>query len=284
MRARWLKPEFFTDKKIAALGPIPALVYQALWCMADDGGTAQCDPDTIKAQMFYRWSAVGVPEITEAVRHLSGTSRIVVFQVGDDTFATIEAWDKHQKVHKPSSFRYPDISQGVICRVPEWCGTSAAPLPASPPPRHLDSYTPRHQDTKTPTGVAGQAQEPDYHAEFAALRAVYPKREGAQGWPVAEERYIAHRKRGVEFAGIERGVLAYADLMDKKVAGGNGTGSDKVCQAQTFFGPQRRWEEQYTAAQQPAENARHAAADEKYYAELMAEKALNGYANFGGTR
>ena len=44
MRARWLKPEFFTDKKIGQLDPVTALVYQALWCWADDGGTAQADP------------------------------------------------------------------------------------------------------------------------------------------------------------------------------------------------------------------------------------------------
>lgn len=146
MRARWLKPEFFTDKKVAEFGPITALVFQALWCMADDGGTAPCDPDTVKAQMFYRWSAVGVPEITGALRHLSGVGRIVRYTVGDDTFAKIARWSKHQQVHKPSKFRHPSLAQGVALPVPDKCGTSAgdsaAPLPASPPPRHLDSQTP----------------------------------------------------------------------------------------------------------------------------------------------
>jgi hypothetical protein len=142
MRARWLKPEFFTDKKIAAMGPIVALVYQALWCMADDSGTVPCDADTVKAQMFYRWSAVGVPEISEALHALAGAGRIVRYQVGDDVFATIPKWTEHQQVHKPSKFRHPAMSQGVALPVPGECGTSAAPLPASPPPRHLDTKTP----------------------------------------------------------------------------------------------------------------------------------------------
>jgi hypothetical protein len=108
MRARWLKPEFFADKKIAQLGPVAALVYEALWCMADDGGTAPCDADTVKAQMFYRWSAVGVPEITEALRHLSDAGRIVCYQVGDDTYS------------RDAERRYA----GGAGRLRHWCGTT----------------------------------------------------------------------------------------------------------------------------------------------------------------
>jgi hypothetical protein len=150
MRARWLKPEFFTDKKVASLGPVDALVFQALWCMADDGGTALADADLVKAQMFYRWSAVGVPEITGALRNLSVCGMIVVYTVGDDQFAAIRSWDKHQQVHKPSKFRHPKQPQGVTPAVPESPGTTPAPLHASPPPRHLDTKTPRHLDTQTP--------------------------------------------------------------------------------------------------------------------------------------
>lgn len=84
----------------------------------------------------------------------------------------------------------------------------------------------------------------DYTAEWGAIRALYPKREGAQGWPVAKERYVAHRKAGVSYEEVRRGVQAYAALMDKT----GKTGTTLVAQAQTFFGPQRRWEEEYAAA------------------------------------
>lgn len=180
MRARWLKPEFFTDKKVAALGPIAALVYQALWCMADDGGTAQCDADTVKAQMFYRWSAVGVPEISEALHALSAVGRIVRYAVGDDTFCTIPTWAEHQQVHKPSKFRHPPMSQGVALEVPGECGTGASPLPASPPPRHLDSQTPRHPSVATaPGGRAVRVLPPlsaDAESVVAHYRSVHPSR------------------------------------------------------------------------------------------------------------
>ena len=122
MRARWLKPEFFTDKKIGQLDPVTALVYQALWCWADDGGTAQADPDVIKAQAFYRWSAVTLPGITGALRGLSELGRIRVYMVGDDLYAKIANWDRHQSVHKPSKFRYPQESEGISGKSVPHCG------------------------------------------------------------------------------------------------------------------------------------------------------------------
>lgn len=170
MRARWLKPEFFADKKVAQLGPIAALVYQALWCMADDGGTAPCDADTVKAQMFYRWSAVGVPEITEALRHLSENGRIVCYQVGDDSYARIPTWKKHQQVHKPSKFRYPTQPKEVAAKVPGDSSTGAALVPASPPPRHLDTQTPTKGAEPAPrTIVAKKARPPRESAPWMGL-------------------------------------------------------------------------------------------------------------------
>jgi len=173
VRARWLKPEFFTDKKIAELGPIAALVYEALWVIADDGGTAKGDAETLKSQVFYRWSAVLVPDISTAFWHLSQSGRIRRYRVGDDEYSQIVNWKRHQQVHKPGKFRHPSIEKGVRIDVSEsidasidervtrnsagkvpgvstesaapgtHTGTSAAPLPASPPPRLLDTQIPK---------------------------------------------------------------------------------------------------------------------------------------------
>jgi len=84
-RARWLKPEFFEDRKMAEIGPVGALVYQALWCLADDTGVALCDPELLKARMFSRWSAVGVPEITGALRELLALYSMATLMVTNDS-------------------------------------------------------------------------------------------------------------------------------------------------------------------------------------------------------
>lgn len=150
MRARWLKPEFFTDKKIAALGAVVALVYEGLWVLADDGGTAMGDADTIKAALFYRWPTIGVPDISEALRLLSEIERISTYRVGDDEYHRIIRFPKHQKVHKPSKFRHPKPPQALTHdgsgTVPHSPGSGSEDDSASPPPRHLDTKTPRHPE------------------------------------------------------------------------------------------------------------------------------------------
>ncbi len=190
MRARWLKPEFFTDRKMSDAGPITALVYAALWCMADDGGTVECDADIVKAKMFFRWSAVGVPEIIEALRHLAHTSRIVRYRVGDETFATIESWNEHQKVHKPSAFRRPVAAQGVAVPLEEVsaeCHTSAALVTGTP---LLDTKTPRHLDTERASAARKRASAPWVSAGVALwlplVGTITPKRFSSCLGPLVE--------------------------------------------------------------------------------------------------
>lgn len=228
MRARWLKPEFFTDKKIAALGPIAALIYQALWCMADDGGTALADADVIKAQCFFRWSAVGVPEISEALRHLSDAGRITRYVVEDDEFARIVRWSKHQLVHKPSKFRHPRSGQPVTENSAEVPGTSAA-LPVS---RLLDSKTPRHLSARAKT-----PRETD--ADFEVAWAAYPKRGGGNPKGLARSAWDRCRASGVAATDLIVGVQRYARF----IAGTGKAGSEYVKQAAAFFGVAEGWKE-----------------------------------------
>lgn len=161
MRARWLKPEFFRDRKMAELGPVGAVVFQALWVSADDGGMAPCDPDQLKGEMFFAWSAVGVPEITGALRHLAALGRVKFYQGGDELFCQVVNWRRHQFVHKPSKFRWSELyaKQGKKFSevVPEWCGTGAGVDRHSPLSRLPDSQTPRHQESQLRAGASRRA-------------------------------------------------------------------------------------------------------------------------------
>lgn len=132
---------------MAAMGPVTALVYQSLWLIADDYGTAPCDPDRLKGELFYAWSAVSLRNITDSLRALSDQGRIATYAVGDDMYCTIERWDRHQAVHKPGKFRYPTDGQQVTVGSADISGDSPE---ISEHSHHLDSKTPRHLDTKTP--------------------------------------------------------------------------------------------------------------------------------------
>lgn len=161
-RARWLKPEFFRDRKIAELGPVAAIVFQALWVIADDGGMAPCDPDRLKGEMFFAWETVGTPEITAALRRLSQVGRVTFYQGGDELFCQIANW-RHQRVHLPSAFRHRDYyrKQGKDFRevLPQWCGSTEEGDSQGSPPRLLDSKTPRLLESQKRLGASRRAEQ-----------------------------------------------------------------------------------------------------------------------------
>lgn len=150
MRGRWLKPEFFTDKKMGALGPICALVYQAIWVSADDSGMAMCDPELLKGQMFARWPDITVEGIQGALTELSLSARVKLYKGGDDIFAQVIRWKENQPINRPSKFTYRDdyskrgkeLREFAAC----WDVVTHGVLTEDSP-----SYTPIHLDTYTPT-------------------------------------------------------------------------------------------------------------------------------------
>lgn len=59
-KARWVKPEFFTDDALCALSERAALVFEALWTEADDGNVAPGDPVVLYGRCFIKrrdWTA-----------------------------------------------------------------------------------------------------------------------------------------------------------------------------------------------------------------------------------
>jgi hypothetical protein len=67
----------------------------------------QCDPDWLKAQVFFRWDFYTVDVISAALRTLFDLKVILVYRAGDDYFAEIRHWKRHQSVHKPQSSGIP---------------------------------------------------------------------------------------------------------------------------------------------------------------------------------
>ncbi len=151
-RARWVKPDFFHDKKIASLSPESALVFEAIWCWADDGGVCKVDPDWLKNQVFFRWEIFTLPVISKALRDLHNLKMVLVYRIGDDYYGSIRHWDRHQNVHKPSKFRYPRPDEQLTFisaeLPPESPGTPPGTVPGPPPSRHLDTKTPRQLEVE----------------------------------------------------------------------------------------------------------------------------------------
>lgn len=160
MRSRNLKPEFFTDRKTAALGVKRALIYQALWVLADDGGVCRCDPDYVKGQLFYLWPDVTAGDIAEALCEYYRSARVRLYQISDELYAEVLAFGKHQKPNNPSKFRYPregqELSEKATVALMEAYGR-ATPLvvSASASPSASQKLP---DDAKLPRRRAGKAK------------------------------------------------------------------------------------------------------------------------------
>lgn len=99
MRIRTVKPEFWTDEKTGTLSLPAALLFLAMFNLADDKGRLRGVPSLLKAQAFpYR------PEIDieAALSELLGRKLVRPYKVGGQSYLEIVNFLKHQVINKPS--------------------------------------------------------------------------------------------------------------------------------------------------------------------------------------
>jgi hypothetical protein len=99
-RIRTIKPEFWSDEKLAPLEPIDRLAFLGLISMADDFGRVHGNVKVIDAFVF--------PECSRTVREsLAKLSRMGRIRYGKSSsgkqIIQIENWSRHQRVDKPQT-------------------------------------------------------------------------------------------------------------------------------------------------------------------------------------
>lgn len=95
-RARLLKPGFFQNEKLAALGPEAMVLFAGLWTIADREGRLEYRPERIKALLFPYWRRSVVRPMADL--HQSGF--ISIYSVGSQQYVAIQSFCKHQSPHK----------------------------------------------------------------------------------------------------------------------------------------------------------------------------------------
>lgn len=100
-RIRTIKPEYWSDEKLAREGHATRLVFIALWSMADDYGRLIDNEKQIEAFVFPHEE--GSRDIRESLATLSRLGRIRrgTAENGQHVIE-ISNWSKHQKVDRPS--------------------------------------------------------------------------------------------------------------------------------------------------------------------------------------
>lgn len=94
-RIRTIKPEFFTSEDIVQLSPLARLLYIALWCEADREGRLKWKPRTLKMKYLPAESCDVMPLCDELV----SSNLVVPYTVGDDPYAVLPSFKKHQAIN-----------------------------------------------------------------------------------------------------------------------------------------------------------------------------------------
>lgn len=96
MRARNIKPAFFTNELLGTLDPIICLTFEGLWCLADRDGILEDRPLRIKAELFPYRENLDVNGYLTVLERLRFIDR---YEVDGVRYVEVLNFVKHQNPH-----------------------------------------------------------------------------------------------------------------------------------------------------------------------------------------
>jgi hypothetical protein len=106
-RTRMIKPEFWSDEKLAALSLQARLIYIGLWNLSDDYGIVKGHPSWLKNSVL-PYDDVSPSQFESWLAELERIRRIIPFISDGEKFYSISNFQKHQTINRPSQTRNPD--------------------------------------------------------------------------------------------------------------------------------------------------------------------------------
>ena len=95
MRARNIKPGFFTNDVLAEVDPLGRILFQGLWCHADREGRLECRPRKLKAEIL----PYDECDIDDLLSQLESRGFISVYSVENSQYIQVVNFSKHQNPH-----------------------------------------------------------------------------------------------------------------------------------------------------------------------------------------
>jgi len=155
-RSRILKPEFWSDEKLAQVPREVRLTFAGLWTCSDDYGVTKGHPAWLKAQIFPYDTDLTLTQFQEWLSDLERIGVIDPFTADGESFFYIRNFSEHQKVDRPSKMRNPPCPRAILAqpsRVPR------EPLAADS--RECSDETETETETETEILTATAAADPD---------------------------------------------------------------------------------------------------------------------------
>ena len=106
-RTRSIKPEFWSDEKIAKLSLQARLLFIGMWSTCDDAGRTKGHPLWLKSQIF-PYDEITSKQMMAWIAELTELKRITPYTVNGETYYEISNFLKHQKIQHPSPAVNPE--------------------------------------------------------------------------------------------------------------------------------------------------------------------------------
>lgn len=226
MRARNIKPGFFTNDQLSELPFEARLLFIGLWCMADRDGRLEDRPKAIKMRIF----PADALDVEPLLAGLERQRLIQRYEREGLRCIAIPAFAEHQRPHpNETSSGLPayDVAPAPSSNGASTSNQGVKRSALNPSSLNVDVLNPE----KDPTAAARPAELP----EFAEFRASYPERNGNQPWRRALTAANARLAEGHTWPELLGGADRYARWC--KATGKLGT--EHVMQAATFCGPDK---------------------------------------------
>lgn len=138
-RMRSVKPEFWTDRKLARLSRDARLLYIALWNQADEWGRVQGDTRYVKGHCLPYDDDLSLGAIDHLIGELEAAGRVLAYSHDGDPYLLLPFLAKHQRLepHK------------VPSRLPEPPLTSTSESRATSSERRADEHAPDATSSET---------------------------------------------------------------------------------------------------------------------------------------
>jgi len=190
-RIRTIKPDFWTHEKVLGLSPLARLMFIGMWNFADDYGRMDYAPRSIKARIFPTDDTVTVESVKSMLGELSSQDLIIVYSAKDREYLEITGWE-HQRIDKRQPSKIPGPFEDGSVKFEE-CSTNAADQSSTPAPV-MEGKVEEGKDSRR----VAEATPPRANESFAELKKIYPKRLGDYKWALAERKFNALVKTGVD--------------------------------------------------------------------------------------
>lgn len=104
-RNRMIKVDFWADEKISRLSIGARLLFIGMWTFADDIGVIRGSSAYIRSSIF-PYDDIPLKKIDDYLNQMLDAGLILSAEISGESFFWLVNFSKHQKINKPSSFRF----------------------------------------------------------------------------------------------------------------------------------------------------------------------------------